>query len=406
MLVSGIPDWGGVPVRAAALGGGLSTHLHKGPRCVRLTPGQQATIVESPIAPRNIHPAYLLKRLPDRRDERGQWVADYGVYLRFKFLPQSKGDGLRPFVERVASCYAAANPFLRGPSGEFLSIHLAPADGEIDGLPPEITISLLDSVSLGWFWFGSFSAQEVSSPRGNSHQWVRSFGCAAILHETLHLLGLVDEYVDGVPDVGPRLLSDVYSGPTVGRQRLFEDAPPFGCRNVGPIDSIMSAHSVAYHLSLSPEATANLPSVAQSQLTHRSEVREFYSCSCDDADQAACIQGLRDLTPTSPSCPRYSRLKGPRFDRQTATDGTFVVPDQESALARVWRSRAIRAPGTSLLYPAHFRAITQPGCTDVNRVYYGCGRSAYDTPAQVDGGYTCPAIPDDIDCSPGPGWLN
>jgi hypothetical protein len=35
------------------------------------------------------------------------------------------------------------------------------------------------------------------------------------------------------------------------------------------------------------------------------------------------------------------------------------------------------ATHTSALYPAHFRAITEPGCRDVNGSYYGCVINAY-----------------------------
>lgn len=38
-----------------------------------------------------------------------------------------------------------------------------------------------------------------------------------------------------------------------------------------------------------------------------------------------------------------------------------------------------RQTGRSLLYPAEFRAITQPGCVDVNRLYYMCSREAHKT---------------------------
>jgi hypothetical protein len=35
------------------------------------------------------------------------------------------------------------------------------------------------------------------------------------------------------------------------------------------------------------------------------------------------------------------------------------------------------ADHTSALYPAHFRAVTEPGCGDVNKDYYDCVQNAY-----------------------------
>jgi hypothetical protein len=31
----------------------------------------------------------------------------------------------------------------------------------------------------------------------------------------------------------------------------------------------------------------------------------------------------------------------------------------------------------SLLFPAHFRVIVEPGCAELNSVYYACAKNAY-----------------------------
>lgn len=49
-----------------------------------------------------------------------------------------------------------------------------------------------------------------------------------------------------------------------------------------------------------------------------------------------------------------------------------------------------KAGRNSILYPAQFRVITEPGCSDVNHIYYGCAQLAYAPSVNQDGEERCP----------------
>ena len=65
--------------------------------------------------------------------------------------------------------------------------------------------------------------------RQNSATYTPATDCATLLHEVLHLLGLVDEYKEAATEI---------PDPVTGKNRPVD----FQCRPLGPPDSIMSSH--------------------------------------------------------------------------------------------------------------------------------------------------------------------
>jgi hypothetical protein len=233
--------------------------------CVRLKPGETAAYQtqDSPTSWEPDKTAYQLALNPDGRT--------YDARLNLKFKgPVGVGALLR---RKAEACYAEAERrgMLRGPDGQSLRISLLPP-GTTEPGPAEIT-------------------RRGNRYRSDSANWAAGISCATILHETLHLLGLVDEYPEQA--IGYRY------DPRTGLIQSVEDRAEQAasdCRAVGPADSIMN--------------------------------------------------------------------------------------DEEAA----WKA-------SRPLYPAHFRAITQPGCAAVNGLYYQCAASAYLNSRRSYGSFQCPARP-------------
>src|SRR5262249_16386584 len=136
------------------------------------------------------------------------------------------------------ACYAEMAPRLVGPDGEKLTLRIDNSDSAI----PQIKVSLADS-------YGFSEA---------THWSIHNLQCATLLHESLHLLGLVAE--------NPFTRS------------IFADETSV-CRREGPGDSIMNEPEVAYF-----SRNASLLHAGEFRaltrpgcLTPKSEI--FYACS-------------------------------------------------------------------------------------------------------------------------------
>lgn len=106
-------------------------------------------------------------------------------------------------LAKTRQCLAEASDWITGPQGEKLNLRFA-SPSELDQAPVRSRISL------------------TTEPyrRGHLFLWHTAWGCPEILHEVMHLVGLVDEYAeDGV----------------------------FQCRSLGPSDSLMTNPHAAYH---------------------------------------------------------------------------------------------------------------------------------------------------------------
>lgn len=181
----------------------------------------------------------------------------YRAEINPRFLPEAEHDA---YVSRTRRCLAQANRYLRSPDGQRLDIVIS--------TEADVPVHTIDLTPAG--------------TRSHSHGWASDVGCPTIVHETLHLLGLADEYQE-----------------TVSGYTMTEDGTFMFHRAGGTIDA--------------------------------------YSC----------------------------RLIGPR-------DSMMNDP------TRAWQ-QAVAGRAPSLIYPAHFRAITTPRCPDINGRYYKCARLAYRT---------------------------
>ncbi len=279
--------------------------------------------------------AYTLSRLTDRRLPNGKDVPVYEAVVDLKFLNlnfKSSPEFQKKYSDLVTRCYEEANPTLRGPNGEFLEIRLfQKPDFAITPAPNEIKII-------------------PKGARSNSVSWEENINCAMILHETFHLLGLVDkypEYSSGVTTADDGTFS-YFSG--TASESMWD------CRVLGPNDSIMATHTEAYDAVFGRNLSVQ--------------------CACTEPGKD-CLEKLRALKKSPPSsCPDYTfQYMEPVND---INKPGFILKDAES-IALVLRVEPSKPTRQTLLYPAEFRAITQPGCFAANSTYYRCAQEAYKT---------------------------
>lgn len=141
---------------------------------------------------------------------------------------------------RTQQCLSQIQPYLKGPAGESLTIRLAP-EAEAGTSPFKRVI------------------QVTGRPvRGHSALWQAQWGCPEIMHEVFHLVGLVDEYADG---------------------------SNYGCRAIGPADSIMVSPHMAYQAVLGQRVRPSILYPAQFRAITapgcQTENRTYYACAAN-----------------------------------------------------------------------------------------------------------------------------
>ncbi len=168
---------------------------------------------------------YLLMRKPPVNG-----VDQYDIVLNYQWNPVDP-----QMNDRFMACMNDYNPYLRGPNGEQMTIRLPLPSDPI--LPKGHTVA----VSL------AFQGGGVAGGGGgeNALQWNPYMDCSTILHETMHHLGLVDEYPDSTT-----------------------------CRSLGPSDSLMTRPMSA--------ASGVLP-------IYRAHV---YKCTFSGDQQTQCLHAL------------------------------------------------------------------------------------------------------------------
>lgn len=191
-------------------------------QCIDLRQGQARKIRDTGTG---VAAKYTLFRLADvpldddfvysktTQSGRGTTVARFEALVKPVFANESRYRSSvlqQKWERRAQECYDAAAPKMRGPHGEFMRIALSTSRPFL--IQPDVVPIIIRP---------SGSGSSVGA-------WGEDANCALIVHETLHLLGLVDEYK-------PRTVA-----------RNGENYPEFSCRAIGPDDSIMAFQDLAY----------------------------------------------------------------------------------------------------------------------------------------------------------------
>lgn len=289
--------------------------------------------------------------------------------------------------KKANECLEKVKGKLKGPQGENLIL-------EVVGNPPKSTIPKI-YVSL------------KSNVRANSRMWDKQMSCATVLHELLHVTGLVDEYKE--LDKGLR------KNPITGKMELVEtnaEIPAYDCRKIAKDVSVMANHEQAWR-------NAFAPWKSKSAL-----------CTCDK-DKKLCQKYFENLIKIN----REQALKqmnfdsdlgggillppsecAPGFKEHPEYQATNVLMDEEKGKSYLY-TQGIIFPQTlpdnfwedkylivkfekrdekemnSILNESQWNAIVYPGCFEKNEEYYISSLNAHRTSIK-NGGNGCIDMPD------------
>lgn len=304
--------------------------------CVQLNKGDSVFIDWNTLQSPNGHPVkYRLTKIDDKNFEIG---------LQLKFLNQSE-----EFTKRTLQCFKQVNPNLIGPQGEKIKmVMLDPQDTSLPSSPWEIKVQDIERSEVH-----TTSTFRVDAP------------CSTLLHEYFHMMGLLDEYketkIGYVINLQTNAIRQVSKKPAELNNEVFHTA--YNCRAVGPNDSMMALHSDAFAAVFGG--------------------RSMTLCRC--VMGRLCASSMK--TWNQSYCPPNTD----RIELNTTEEGleplTEYYSDQKIKITR----RVFNPTRSSLLHPAHFNVLTQPGC-ELNQDYYECSKNAYQT-SQDHGGSGCRSYP-------------
>ena len=326
--------------------------------CVVLNEKQVSAISGDMGAGGEIH--YTLRRL---KNQPGG-AAQYQAILNFRFeleIPEA-GHNAEEFHKKysglIRKCFNEANQQLHGQrkGDEVEKLELVLFDDiESQSKVPASQKRLITVVP--------------NLPRPDMNNWPDSADCASVLHETLHYLGLVDEYQEN--QSGYTVAADG----SVSFVSMNAGRKAYDCRVQSPDDSMMNLSDYAYK------------SAFYSGF-------KMQSCVCWHLKGRAveqCVNEIQKIRPPATSCPgksklikdEYSASDLSQYPKRKAQFDEFQKQYLRAEQGEEMKAYIKQVPINveeikphSLLYPAQFRVITQPGCTSVNKTYYRCAQES------------------------------
>jgi hypothetical protein len=313
--------------------------------CVALQEGD-SRVVESqkmPDSMRALVANYMLSKSKDASS--GDTV--YTATINIKFKPKAGEDPsvVDTIIQRTNACYGVAD--IVSDQGEHLHLRLATSD---QGIPAtNVTVNSNPALRM------------VSE---DAFDWSTHADCSTTLHESMHLLGLVDLYYEGQ-----------YKDQNGNLQ--------WNCRATAD-DSLMDNLTFG---------------------TYASFVYEKNVCSCESS---ACARALDKIQSPPSQCPveaNSTKFQIGLSPLDIACDAdakanfeTNYAPLLDGKRNGQWEYQFLvkAQPEKKVLYPAEFRAITQPGCSS-STLYYQCAKNAYLTSTDHGGSgcVTRPAVCDE-----------
>ncbi len=313
------------------------------------------------------------------RDSETEFTAEVNLRFKTELLINTE-----TALQEAQSCLTDFQPFLLGPNNEKLKIKISKSMY----LKPQ-------EVSLG--------KVILNSP----DQFTYPLNCGLVLHEVLHLFGLVDEYDQNVST--PELLRRT--------NRLGDQLrAKYDCRVIAKEDSVMKLQN-----NLIPKL---LP-------TYTFEA-DFCQCK---AVGGVCVESFKNFKFNSNACPKNFKI----IHTNPVSDSAKTRPpdgEMGKILDLILKIRSLKGESAyafsksdneilernftypefifplstskliaenppkinSILKPAHFRFITNPLCLKKNKNYLTCARRAYMTSLAHGGDVHegtpfCPALP-------------
>ncbi len=250
---------------------------------------------------------------------------------------------LSDFVKTVEECLVSLDGHLFAPEGESIKIRTIASETKFS---QEIFVTR-------------------RAVRENSALYSLQSDCQTITHEVFHALGLVDLYKEK--------LRGYKIDPRTGYEERVADLtqeggrPAYDCRHLGPDDSIMSHHELAF--------------------TKTFGGTNLYVCACPSNMGAVdCSEKLAAIPLGQARCPEdfgvgvYSTSDVlPRGTDLNAYVRSIWGVSPNIPNFRVITTTKILPARQNLLYPGEAQAILFPNCNSRRSAYDFCSRSAYTT---------------------------
>lgn len=292
---------------------------------------------------------YLLTRLPSQNG-----VDQYEIVLNYRFNPDDQS--IKDFV---SDCFKRMDPYLVGPSGEQVSLRLPRPTDDVMSKAHDVTVSS----RCGY--------------RGQALCWTPDYSCPIIYHETLHHLGLVDEYLEGSKcrSAGPE--DSVMTNPVIAQQKVL---PHFRfnfyqCRIFGGEDQAKCMH--ALDLIEAGQAFTSAKDLSYYSLRFANgEVLPVYVETMDHtpSQERKVFGGLIPETPMV-----FSKLgveiPDNTFQSLTLASAKFAKAIR-TAPAVLVKSEALPGTRKSILYPAEISTLIYAECS-INANFMRCSKGAY-----------------------------
>ncbi|WP_408097251.1 hypothetical protein ACJVC5_19655 [Peredibacter sp. HCB2-198] len=215
----------------------LGPNANAGGICHDLPLNESIRVNHSFLGSKTIHQKYTLVRSEEKT---------YDVYLNLKFKP-SKGfkkemalsfgglddqtiNGIlnKFYPEKMESCFREYESSLADELGRKIRLHIYnEAVHKTIVKPPQVRISIKDSEF-----------------RSHSKAYNMSSDCPTLIHEALHLLGLVDEYVEKWQGFSHKFSSLILRPLRPVNENVL---PAFDCRAIGPDNSAMANPSAVQY---------------------------------------------------------------------------------------------------------------------------------------------------------------
>lgn len=317
----------------------------------------EALKVNTPFnkSPTDTSQNYLLKRSGPKA---------YEAKVNLKFSSSGAADTIAPdeMKKLAKGCLKDFSPYMKGPNGESLTISLYDESSDKAQLPvSEIAI-------------------QSAGTRATSHRWKSDIDCPTLIHEVMHILGLVDHYHEKIRGVviDSNGSSRYYDGtPFEDKKVKLDDGRivpvAFDCRSLGPEKSMMSDQY----------QSANCVKPV--------EQYDLRTCKC--VTDAYCNQ-VKKMFPDpimSPnaSCPVGSGVE----DGSTSIYSGVKLSDvpHNYTIISIENYKLVEPACKSLLMPAEFRFITTPNCKEDYKTYASCALNSSRT-SVVDRCKEVPAI--------------
>jgi hypothetical protein len=184
-------------------------------QCKNLKAGESRILsMPSNESPTAYPTAYRLTQLKDKT---------FQSEVKLNILPGkgvSKQDATN-FKEFIKHCLKSAKPYLTGPNGESFSVAISE-----DSKVPVSQVYLFKQV-----------------PRVDSQDFDFDMTCPVVVHELMHLHGLVDEYLETKTEA---VKTPLGMFPIEGEASGPETTMAYNCRSLGPKKSLMSDQYQSY----------------------------------------------------------------------------------------------------------------------------------------------------------------